>query len=173
MLKQIFLIFILTQVSLSAVVHAGNISFEPIYTDAANRLQWGKMLTGTYSNGCAGANGLYDYGKCTVEKGADGNLQVKVADSNAAKACRDMGARLPTKPEFESLIRQFDHFEKSDGPGLTESGVAGVKKVFGERLASWSSSATPYNAYYFEFGVIWLSQYRYDPSGKVRCVVGP
>lgn len=84
--------------------------FAPVYTDSSNNLFWTKALPGTFSNGCIDVNGKYDGRKCTLETDAngvpifvDGAWTVKVDDSDAARACRDIGARLPTKKEIESI----------------------------------------------------------------------
>ena len=157
--------------------------FVSLYTDSGKKLYWSKKLPGTYSNGCANAEVQFDISKCTYEIGSDGNNQVKVADSNAAKACREIGGRLPTKSELESLIKYFDHISTYDGPVLTEKGMADMQSVFGD-MGKWgddndtlflSSSVYPYNprgAYALNSNVGGLEvTSRYKPNA-VRCIVG-
>ena len=122
-------------------------AFTTVYTDSNNKLSWSKKLPGTYSNGCVDANGQPDTSKCTFETLPDGSHQVKVDDSNAAIACKKIGARLPTESEFESLIRNFDHREKRYGPRLTDKGIADMQTVFGDmNYWFWSSSVSSYDS---------------------------
>lgn len=120
--------------------------FQTVYIDHSNSLSWSKMLSGTYSNGCEADNGSnFDSNKCTFEIGKDGSQQVKVDDSNAAKACKAVGGRLPTKPEYESLIRKFNHSEENYGPGLTVKGMAEIQGVFRDMNHwFWTSSVGPH-----------------------------
>lgn len=105
-----------------------------------------------YRNGCVDSTGTYDGSKCTYENGSDGFRQVKVADSDAAKACSEIGARLPTKPEFESLIRRFDYTEHAYGPELTHKGVTEMQNIFGDMWnAFWSSSVDATSGDYANF----------------------
>jgi hypothetical protein len=116
--------------------------FQTVYIDHHyySNLSWGKMLSGTYSNGCE-ADGKFDSNKCTFEIREDGSRQVRVDDSNAAKACKAVGGRLPTKPEYESLIRNFNHSEENYGPALTVKGMAEMKGSFRDMNRwFWTSS---------------------------------
>jgi hypothetical protein len=69
-----------------------------------------------------------------------------ISDSNALRACNDVGARLPTVFEFKQLLEEFDHILgppcEIDGistcslwskfPKLTEKGYADFKAVFND-----------------------------------------
>ncbi len=146
--------------------------FITVYTDKLNGLSWSKALPGTYSNGCA-SNSAYDPLKCTFDV-VGGSRQVRVEDSEAAKACREIGARLPTKEEFESLIRNFDI--KQYSLGLTDNGVAQMQVIFGD-MNNWFwsasvSSSIPDFAFAFDGGlgnggIGYGSRYE---NGAVRCV---
>lgn len=154
---------------------SGNISPESF-----NKLSW-KRLPGTYTNGCVFANGQWT-SYCNME-GSKGNFQVKVADSNAAKACRDLGAgaRLPTVSELESLIRSYEHTTvEGFGPRLTSNGFAAMETVFGDiRKTSFWSSTIDLWAYpgYSHVHVLSgftgsvVSTHR-GQSGSVLCVIG-
>ena len=139
-----FFVSVLTT-SICMIANAGQSGqFAPVYKDSINKLSWSKMLPGDYSNGSVGANGRLDDSKNTFEKGPDGNLRVKVEDSNAAKACRNVGGRLPTTSEYESLVRNFDHFEARFGPEFTDKGIRDMRAVFGETAGHWAwTSSVP------------------------------
>ncbi|MNJ91380.1 hypothetical protein D3C87_90310 [compost metagenome] len=150
--------------------------FLTAYVDQSG-LSWSVALQGRFSNGCADAIGRYSESKCTFEIDANKNLQVKVDDSMAAKSCREIGARLPTKTEIESLIRNFDHTEMSSGPKLTELGRSDMQAKFSDDIHSWiwSSSVWSFShdrAYIFsgDDGAIFFGvrQLKYDNA--VRCV---
>lgn len=151
-------------------------TFESVYTDSSNGLSWSKKLPGTYSNGSPNICGNYELG-CPFETDASGNRYVVVETSDAAKACRDIGGRLPTKQELESLMRNFDYIEAQYGPQLTKKGIADMQAIFGE-MVFWSSSVHPrYNNIAFDFGGlhdylggIGLAYRSYKQS--VRCVAG-
>ena len=96
----------------------------------------------------------YDSSQCTFETNTDGSLklvdglrQVKISGSLAAQACNKVGGRLPTKAEIESLIRNFNKTEESDGPRLTATGRADMQAKFGDDMNNWfwSSSVYSYN----------------------------
>lgn len=122
--------------------------FVAVYTDKLNGLSWSKALPDHYSNGCVASSGQYSSSKCTYDNVASGNRQVRVEDSEAAKACRNIGARLPTKEEFESLIRNFDYSEEHRSfPQLTNKGNADMQAIFGDMdNYFWSSSVPHYNS---------------------------
>jgi hypothetical protein len=150
--------------------------FVSVYTDSSNKLSWSKALPGTYSNGCADANGKYDKSKCSIETDAN--------NSTAAKACRDLGegVRLPTEQEIESLIKQFDHSNENYGPRLTETGRAAMQDIFGDmdNISNdwfWSSSVLsndPNLAYFFDGinGYVDYGYYVRNNDSAVRCVSG-
>ena len=150
-LKANLIIFGLVMAASTVATEASVFQFEVAYTDQSG-LSWSTEIPGLYTNGCVDAYGYFDRGKCSFETGSDGSLQVKVDDSNAAKACRDIGARLPTKSEFESLIRDFGHTEEFNGLRLTEAGRTDMHIKFGDGMINWFwsssvSSIGPDNAF--------------------------
>jgi len=158
--------------------YAADGQFESVYTDNSNKVSWGKTVSNIYTNGCADANGQQNNFYCTFDTLADGSHQVKVEDSYAAKACSEIGARLPTKQEIDSLVRNFDHTEESQGPKLTAKAHADIEKVLRhiDGQLFWSSSVYTNNselAYIYDgtFGGVYkYGGYRKFPI-EVRCVV--
>ncbi len=105
--------------------------FVPVYIDSKG-LEWSKTLPSLYRNGCVGENDLYDTLKCTYRN--DGReRQVEITDSDAAKACHKIGARLPTKEELNILY--FDFLFKNYGEMFIKFGDTNI--------AFWSSSVNP------------------------------
>lgn len=175
-----FLILILSAVSAHAQ-ESEDPQFTAVYTDSSNRLSWSRKIPGTYTNGCVVPNDRYrrEY-FCGFEIIPGTGPQIKVDGSAAAKVCRDMGARLPTKSEYESLIRNFEHVRESNRYLLTPKGVADMQKVFGDtdqQTWFWTSSLNPSDdgyslAYTFNGGFLQM-EFRSKSSGSVRCVVSP
>lgn len=173
------LILVLSLVAWSGA-NAGQ--FRSVYTDNINKLSWSKALPGEYSNGCVNSDGRWDSSKCTLENGANGTLEVKLEDSNAAKACRNIGARLPTEREYDSLIQNFPHTKKQcfwdaakTCSRLTPQGIEYMQSVFGDmNNLFWSSSVDSKNPLVaFDFdgreGDIYYA-YRNINYKAVRCV---
>lgn len=149
-------------------------------------LAWSKEVNNLYSNGCADKEEGKDISQCTLEKNeqgdlvldSEGNPKVDIKTSLAAQACQRIGGRLPTKPEWESLIRNFDHTEEFAGPRLTESGRASMQAQFGD-MDNWfftssvvsSNPEIAYIFYFFTDGLI-AHQSRDFGAGAVRCVSG-
>ena len=158
-----------------AVANAKAAVFVAVYTDPSNGLKWSKALPSFYTNGCIGFGGKYDASECTSVMVAGGGLQVKVEDSDAARACRLIGAMLPTKEEYESLIRNFDKTEESHGPKLTAKGKSDMNAIFGDGgYIFWSASVSenfPEVAFKFDsdFGAVGIGL-RYLGGSTVRCV---
>ena len=160
-----------------------------VYTDTGNSLSWTSALPGPrYKNGCLDVNGHDDATKCTYDVGVDGTHQVRVEDSAAAKACRDLrdsagnlvGARLPTKAEYESLIRNMgqegvDFINGVYGPYLTVTGQARMVEIFRDTPDwFWTSTVLPVyseNAVAFSRRHVVYALYRGSGVG-VRCVLG-
>lgn len=146
-------------------------AFVAVYTDSKNNLAWSKALPGTYTNGCLDAHGKYDANKCTWPGIG--------LDSAAGKACKEIGASLPTKFQYESLIRSFGHHFDSvqNVPFLTEKGQAQMQAVFGDMPNYfWTSSvysmSYPQVAFFFHspLGHALLDRVR-DNELAVRCVL--
>ena len=94
------------------VQQASATEFESVFIDDAYNLAWSRALPGEYSNGCASNTGKFDQSKCTYEMSKDGKALTGTNESQAAQACRDIGARLPTQEEYKRLIRRFEHVTK-------------------------------------------------------------
>lgn len=168
---------------LSSTAHSiATKQFTGVYTDRLNKVSWSERQ-GIFSNGCVDSNGNYDPKKCTLETDAASRHQVEVESSRAATVCRDIGARLPTKIEFESLIRNFDHAEASFGPYLTYRGQGEMRNALDDRHTDpfdllWTSSVdpkSPERAFVFSgynYGHVGHTLYRHSYD-SVRCVVGP
>lgn len=108
-------------------------------------LLFSKALPGAYTNGCVHPYGKYDRAWCTYDTDSSGKIsgEVKVEDSLAATACSEIGARLPTSFEIEGLFRHFNHSITSNGPVLTEIGLADFEATFGidlKKESIWSST---------------------------------
>ncbi|MBK9322953.1 MAG: hypothetical protein IPM97_08420 [Bdellovibrionaceae bacterium] len=161
------------------------LKFVPVYRDKKNNLSWSASLPGYYTNGCVNRHGDFDRAKCTFQAMADGTYQVKIDDSNAAKNCQIIGARLPTKFEYESLMRDFEYTELGNGElVLTNKGDDDMQAIFRETdeyAYFWTSTpgTTQTLAFFFSRGV-WhntgrsegsiLEHLRYVNGISVRCV---
>ncbi len=153
-------------------VFAGDIQI--VYKDKLNGLSWSRKLPGLFSNGCLDADKKYDERKCTQIVDASWNHFVDPKDSDAAKACSDLNARLPTEEEAISLIRNFDHIDSPFGPRLTGNGLKEMYGIFTDAGYFWTSSvvtADPVRAMYLNSlrGRI-ENLGRYFVDGAVRCV---
>lgn len=162
------------------------LAFHTAYTDRYNNLFWSRALPGMYRNGCQLGEGFFHVlSKCNVEAGPYQSILVKADESDAANACKAIGARLPTRAEFLSLIVNFDHtdYPQLGGPILTERGGAAMGDVFGDmagvpkRQGFWTSTVLRKDsdrAYVFSASTGDVSdpipRYKFD---RVRCVVSP
>lgn len=167
--------------------------FEKVYTDKSNGLSWSKALPGFYYNGFYDDEGNFAVvGKCEVF--SNGDCAIKTDTSDAAKACQNIGGKLPTKLEWESLIKNFDHaettFRQEPTITLTAKGIENMQAIFGDMASLkfvidddiylipvnfWSSSAGPWNsdhAYVFsgKVGSIFFFDRRVGHHETVRCV---
>ena len=134
------------------------VNFETVFIDRSINLAWSSAISGTYSNGCTNEADYYSKSKCSVTKTAEAAVQVSVDDSAAARACRNFGARLPTRQEYESLMKNFDLLPSrylSTSPFLSEKGVRDMQSVFKDTdNLFWTSSINSEddfnNAFVFE-----------------------
>lgn len=166
-------------------------TFVEVYRDTLNGLSWSSAPYATMTNGCATSANHEDNNLCTLVE-LDEQLYIKPKDSEAARYCSSMGARLPTKVEFESLIRNFEFTEEKKGPQLTSKGRDDMKAIFNDTdglgefydLGFWSSfvhdrlwdgNAMKFDAYAFipAYGNIFNRKSRrgdYLGGQFVRCV---
>lgn len=151
---------------------------QPAYTDPSNNVRWLAELPETYTHGCfeGGSPGGI---RCTLSRTRENLFEAVEEDSDAAKACRDIGARLPTQGEIISLLRNFDHEEQRvnqyvTSPVLTEKGFKEMEAKLGDMKHSyWSSSVinqdTGQNGYVLNRTRLDVT-YRYERQ-SVRCVL--
>lgn len=148
--------------------------FKILYVDKITGLAWGAQLNGRYSNGCNDFEDYFDDKKCTYQVASNGDFVVETNTSNAAKACNDIGARLPMKDEMVSLINNFDHSidPYSQLPILTYIGRPEMEKAMGsmadEIWLATLESKMPQIAYFFEGWSFFAIRRNYDFA--VRCV---
>lgn len=160
--------------------------FTPILTDKKTGLIWGKTIPGKFTNGCMerNADGKITESGCRIRMSS--KKEKLVANSAAITACENLGARLPSQFEFESLIRNFDHTDIPSDPKylpndlrLTEKGVEQMRAAFGDLdkpiwAQYWASTAIEifegkyYGASLFETNQM-LHQWR-TYEYWVRCV---
>lgn len=152
--------------------------FTAVYVDKFNGLKWGNRLPGHYSNG-ARTRGAFDAKKCTYVENYIG-ATVKVEDSEAAMACKSIGARLPTKEEYFSLIENFRHEYVGSSPALTGVGRKQMADVFQDislvdegiktdRQWFWTSSTIANNPCYgYEFSVYYGAVDHYYRDYHIR-----
>lgn len=172
-----------------------------VFVDPANGIRWTKALQKAkyphdfiwLYNGCVDSEGHYQSSKCTMKRGPDGKFQVVVEDSDAALACKQVGARLPTKQEYESLMLNFEH-DTQYRIRLTYKGIKQLMGIFKDvyvnefdgAISGYFATSTIFNgerdwAYSFDQGQdgVYDPRYgkidinlRYYPS-YVRCVKDP
>jgi hypothetical protein len=157
--------------------NASAAGFQPVYTDRLDGIQWGAELPGTFTHGCfqGGSPG----GRHCTYTTVGYSVQAVVDDSDAARACKALGARLPTYFEIMSLIRNFDHKEVAQGerfalPIITDQGFKDMEKSLGDmKKYYWSSSVSSQDngitSSVLKFGN--LGFYDRDLSASVRCVL--
>jgi hypothetical protein len=89
-------------------------AFNPVFVDNTG-LKWSGKLSQGYTNGCVGSNGDYN-GNCSwyIEE---------EADSEAQKACLLINGRLPTKTEYENLMKNFEYINYNEKVRLTKDGL--------------------------------------------------
>lgn len=156
--------------------------FREVYISKRSGLKWSQYLAG-YPNGDCGA---YPDPKCPLERDGSGqpviidNLpQVEFSSSAAARACAEIGGRLPTAQELIGLFKEFAHTEQNGVVRLTERGKTQLEAAF-ENHAYWenwwSSSVVsikdPDVAYHFMgnfYGITTSSRGLFSGYG-VRCV---
>lgn len=120
---------------------AGSVpQFVAVYTDPSNKLAWSAGSVLQMGNGCENHEGYFDISQCSVSVNASGKRMVDPNDSNAAKECQKVGARLPTREEYKSLVKQFDHIPEGHecnpmlgagkGPCLTSLGIQAMNAIF-------------------------------------------
>lgn len=167
--------------------------FVSVFTDPANDVSWSKALPSRYSNGCVNQNGYFYIYLCRQNENfvngfstpvlVNGYYEVDLLRSDADRACYAIGASLPTKRDYQSLVRQFDH---DDRGRLTSAGVAAMQDVFSDVDSKWWWTKTNgYTAIYKDFdraygfyvsedgpeaGMASFKTFRRDELGAVRCV---
>lgn len=178
-------------ISFVVVLSASDASADNFPFEAAG-LRWSETLTPPadgraapgFTNGCVRLNeqrqaildsdnfAFTDYSRCT----STSDRKVVVADSEAATACEKIGGRLPTKTEFETLIRSYEYIGKNGWPHLPTTKEA-LSRDFGEDIFQpfWSSSPVsgyPDYAFYFNGYDVSVSFTRRDGTAlfAVRCV---
>ncbi|RYZ68006.1 MAG: hypothetical protein EOP05_16980 [Proteobacteria bacterium] len=158
--------FVLAALSLNflgcvAIPKAGTVLFKD-----KNGVTWLASFPDQYSNGCYDQKAQYSRAACSlpIEK-----------SSPAESACYKIGALLPTKEDYENLIKSFDHESE---PRLTEKGVQQIKSAFGADYTDdwyWTSTLSKRDAekaHFFSFSTLGLENsqdYRYIKHA-VRCI---
>ena len=142
-----------------------------------------------FPNGCTDEQGIIAPEKCAYQQDQDGKPvkvdgypQVDLANSNAAKACAAIGARLPTQWEYQYLIESYTGLYTDSGSGLgpvlTSEGIAAMQKEFGDMVpasfANWFWTSSTYGIdkaliFSSHYGSTYMNRYR-DLQGWVRCV---
>lgn len=190
--------------------------FQPVFVDPYTGLTWGKTLAKKYSNGCTYFNRItkmqdLDYFKCHKDNELlksssfldENGLKVIDKNSDAAKACQSIGARLPTEYELSRLLQNFDINSPPEKPWDTYYGsfrlekeeIEQMQKIFGDadgesvrywtatvrrQIGSPENSPTPINM--FSNSAVTLSvspeqgiisQSGRERRNKVRCVKKP
>ena len=137
-LKTILLLSIMSTLIFVTVANAENVNssekFVVAFIDKSARLEWSRALNYEYKNGCGNFenDGVFT---CSADQ----------SSSEASIACRNIGARLPTKAEYISMILNFDHRYSHDHHlEVTKIGAEKMDSVFqdGKNLGNyifWSS----------------------------------
>lgn len=164
MKRALLVIFSATALSVfgcAAIPKAGTVLFKD-----KSGATWLASFPDKYSNGCYDQKAQYSRAACSlpIEK-----------SSPAESACYKIGARLPTKEDYENLIRSYDHDAE---PSLTKKGVQQLKQAFGADDTDglyWTATLTRQDeerAHTFSFSTLGLAtsqDYRYIKH-EVRCL---
>lgn len=147
----LFLILCSSEFALAVVcmndIHPRLEKFEPVYTDNSLKLKWGRPLVYSYSNGCRSSedgmyNGWPEYEFCTYYQSSKDSYLDDSANSCVEQACNRIGSRLPTREEYISLLKNFEHQGNDSNIRLTQKGLAQMNKAFGKLRGGfyWTST---------------------------------
>lgn len=150
-------------------------NFVAVYKDPSNNVFWSKTIEGMYSNGCVDGNSVNAEPRsrfCTYETDKNGQMLVKADYSAAAKACIEIGGRLPTYQEYFSLFAQFGVTKANDR--ISPERKAEMQRLFGDSGPFFWSSTLLFvdEAVFFAEDGWSLEEYRWLHM-NVRCVTGP
>lgn len=129
-MKSALLIF-----ALVVTVKAQSSDHEVKYTDKLG-IEWSRILDGKYENGC------YNIPISKNSANVICRSDVVDEDSDAFNVCNDSGWSLPTREDWNRLVKEFDHVEHRLGVNLSDQGEVKFKQTFGYEGSKIFHSAT-------------------------------